>query len=84
VAHWDEERDARWLAMMRGCKVPNSEDFIKKFEATGDIIYFSGFVRHVRMTDESQRRRKALPSPLEPKQGNSMSTFTKSTSPAEN
>jgi len=40
--------------MMHGCKVPNSEDFIKKFESTGDIIYFSGFIRHMRVTDEIQ------------------------------
>jgi hypothetical protein len=42
MAHWDEERDRRWVAMMRKCKEatgPEMKILIDQFEETGDIIY---------------------------------------------
>jgi len=37
LAHWDEERDQRWLEMIRGCNVPGAEEIIHKFEVSGNL-----------------------------------------------
>ena len=49
MAHWDEERDRRWVEMMRQCNVPNSEWIIEKFATTGDNMYLAIFVEQMRM-----------------------------------
>jgi hypothetical protein len=48
MAHWNEQRDKRWVEMMKGCNVPNSEEIIKNFEEKGDDIYFYRFIELLR------------------------------------
>lgn len=43
MAHWNEERDRRWVHMMRADKLsrePEIKALIDRFEADGDIIYW--------------------------------------------
>jgi len=49
MAHWDEERDKRWVALMRATDHPPELDpLIDLFERTGDIIYWSRFIFQLR------------------------------------
>ncbi len=46
MAHWDEERDRRWVKMMREtsfAREPYCKRLIDKFEETGDLIYIHAF-----------------------------------------
>lgn len=47
MAHWDEDRDRRWILMMRATALP-LEPIILKFEQTGDIIYWHQFIEEMR------------------------------------
>jgi hypothetical protein len=45
MAHWDDERDARWVQMMTECaKTAEEKELVQLFESTGDIIYWAAFV----------------------------------------
>ncbi len=57
MAHWDEQRDRRWVEMMRACEVPGAEEIIRKFEETGDLIYRAQFIAIA--LRESRRRPEA-------------------------
>ncbi len=54
MAHWDEERDRRWVERMRECGYPEAEEIIRKFEETGDLIYFSRFLKLALTHDEDK------------------------------
>jgi len=59
MAHWNEQRDKRWVEMMEECNVPNSEEIIKNFEEKGDDIYFYRFIelmRKDRLLREQKKR----------------------------
>jgi hypothetical protein len=64
MAHWDEERDKRWVAMMRECKVPNSEEIIRKYEETGNDSHWYEFIEFMRADElrKQQLRAKGLSS----------------------
>ena len=47
MTHWDDERDARWVQMLRECKVPSSEWVVLGFEAPGGFICWSVFIKHM-------------------------------------
>ncbi len=65
MAHWNEKRDARWVRMMQDCNYPEMAEAIRKFEETGDIIYFTQFIDHLRSC--SLRKKSAATSPASPK-----------------
>ncbi len=51
MAHWNDDRDQRWVEMMRGCdlsRTPEGADCIRKFEDSGDIIFWSHFCELLR------------------------------------
>lgn len=60
MAHWNEERDRRWITMMRESNLPEGQPLIEAFENTGDLIYWSAFVELVR----KQAKPKPRPSSL--------------------
>jgi hypothetical protein len=51
VAHWNEQRDERWLEMMNAsptAQTPEGKQTIEDFHKTGDIIYWQRFVTLIR------------------------------------
>ncbi len=50
MAHWDEERDRRWVKRMRECEhlTPKMKELIDKFEEDGDLIYRDQFLQELR------------------------------------
>jgi len=49
VAHWDEERDKRWVEMMKAFKhPPDLHILIQKFEESDDIAYWTQFIEAIR------------------------------------
>jgi len=48
MAHWDEERDRKRVAMMKGCKLLGTEELIKLYEERGDDTYWNQFVELLR------------------------------------
>lgn len=49
MAHWNEERDRRWVEMMRSARnEPELEKAADDFERTGDLVYFSRYIELLR------------------------------------
>lgn len=50
MAHWDEERDKRWVEMLRKHERPHPElkPAIDIFERTGDLMDFSAVLNLLR------------------------------------
>lgn len=46
MAHWDGERDRRRVQEMRECNLTGTEEIIRNFEDTGDVIYWSQLIEH--------------------------------------
>ena len=58
MAHWDEERDRRWVKRMRECEhlTPKMKELIDKFEEDGDLIYRDQFLQELRKVADKDSR----------------------------
>ena len=57
MAHWDDERDARWIQMARETTLsPEMKKCVDKFEETGDLIWWSAFIMEIRRLPSPQER----------------------------
>ena len=58
MAHWDEERDRRWVKRMRECEhlAPKMKELIDKFEEDGDLIYRDQFLQELRKVADKDSR----------------------------
>jgi hypothetical protein len=51
MAHWNEIRDEWRVEQARLCNIPNSEEIVRKFEQTGDEIFWAQFIELMRAED---------------------------------
>ena len=56
MAHWNEIRDEWRVEQAPLCKIPNSEEVIRKYEETGNDTYWYQFIELMR-ADELRKRK---------------------------
>lgn len=64
VAHWDDERDARWVRNARETTLtPEMKKWVDKFEKTGDLIHWNLFLDEIRKKADQLRVQSSRQAP---------------------